>query len=259
MIRYQDIHKAFDVPVLAGVTLAVHEGELFALFGPSGTGKTVLLKTTIGLICPDRGDVRVGGESVFYGEPGTLDRIRRQVGYVFQNAALFDSLTVHDNVLMGIPEDELRVQRGPQATRRAWEALQLVNLDPRLALRKLPAELSGGMKKRVGIARAIVGRPRILLWDEPTTGLDPVNTAAVERLIVRLSRELETTSLLVTHDIEGGLEMCDRVAMLEGGRVRFCGTPAEFRESRDHVVRTFVDRVAAEAALDLAGDPSGSL
>ena len=133
-----------------------------------------------------------------------------------------------------------------------------MNLDPAAVFGKLPAELSGGMKKRVGIARAIVGRPRILLWDEPTTGLDPINTAAVERLIVRLSRDLETTSLVVTHDIEGGLAMSDRVAMLEGGRVRFLGTPDEFRASPDPVVRAFVDRAAAEAALDLAGDPSGA-
>ncbi len=107
------------------------------------------------------------------------------------------------------------------------------------------------MKKRVGIARAIVGRPEILLWDEPTTGLDPINTAAVERLIHRLSRELEVTSLLVTHDVEGGLEMCDRVAMLDGGIIRFCGTPDEFKDSPDTVVRAFVDRAAAEAALDM--------
>ena len=259
MIEFLDVYKAFDVPVLSGITLSVEEGELFALFGPSGSGKSVLLKTSIGLLRPDRGDARVAGESVFFGRPGTLDRIRRMVGYVFQHAALFDSLTVHDNVLMGLPEDELRVQRGAQATRRAWDALELVNLDPRLVLKKLPAELSGGMKKRVGIARAIVGLPRILLWDEPTTGLDPVNTAAVERLILRLSGELETTSLLVTHDIEGGLEMCDRVAMLDEGRIRFCGTPAEFRASQDQIVRAFIDRAAAEAALDLVGDPSGSL
>ena len=120
-----------------------------------------------------------------------------------------------------------------------------------MILSKLPAELSGGMKKRVGIARAIVGRPEILLWDEPTTGLDPVNTAAVERLITRLSEELQVTSLLVTHDVEGGLEMCDRVAMLEGGRLRFCGTPEEFKNSDDPVVRAFQDRAAAYAALDV--------
>ena len=257
MIHYEDVHKAFDLPVLSGVTMSVHEGEMFALFGPSGTGKSVLLKSTIGLIRPDRGHVRVAGESVFQGGKDTLERIRRKAGYVFQHSALFDSLNVHDNVLMGLPEDELRGERGARASRRVWDALELVNLEPTQVLGKLPAELSGGMKKRVGIARAIVGHPQILLWDEPTTGLDPVNTAAVERLIVRLSRELETTSLLVTHDIEGGLEMCDRVAMLDGGLVRFCGSPEEFRESPDPVVRAFVDRAAAEAALDLAGDPSG--
>lgn len=257
MIHYEDVHKAFDLPVLSGVTMSVHEGEMFALFGPSGTGKSVLLKSTIGLIRPDRGHVRVAGESVFRGGKDTLERIRRKAGYVFQHSALFDSLNVHDNVLMGLPEDELRGERGARASRRVWDALELVNLEPTQVLGKLPAELSGGMKKRVGIARAIVGHPQILLWDEPTTGLDPVNTAAVERLIVRLSRELETTSLLVTHDIEGGLEMCDRVAMLDGGLVRFCGSPEEFRESPDPVVRAFVDRAAAEAALDLAGDPSG--
>lgn len=259
MIRYQDIWKSFDLPVLSGVTFEVQDGEMFALFGPSGTGKSVLLKTTLGLIEPDRGDVYVNGESVFNDGPGALERVRDLVGYVFQNAALFDSLTVLDNVLMGIPEAELNRIPKQEAAGRAWAALELVNLDPAVVFGKLPAELSGGMKKRVGIARAIVGRPRILLWDEPTTGLDPVNTAAVERLITRLSRELETTSLVVTHDIEGGLAMCDRVAMLDGGTVRFTGTPDEFRASTDPKVRAFVDRAAAEAALDLAEESSGAL
>ena len=256
MIRYQDIYKAFDVPVLSGVSLEVQDGEMFALFGPSGTGKSVLLKTTLGLIEPDRGDVFVNGDSVFYGGAEALERVRDSVGYVFQNAALFDSLNVLDNVLMGIPEHELNDISHEDAAARAWNALELVNLDPAVVFGKLPAELSGGMKKRVGIARAIVGRPRILLWDEPTTGLDPVNTAAVERLITRLSRDLETTSLVVTHDIEGGLSMCNRVAMLEGGKVRFVGTPDEFRASQDPKVRAFVDRAAAEAALDLDEEPS---
>jgi phospholipid/cholesterol/gamma-HCH transport system ATP-binding protein len=258
MIEYRDIWKSYDVPVLTGVSLAVEEGEMFALFGPSGTGKSVLLKTTLGLIEPDRGDVCVDGESVFHGGKGGLMHARGMVGFVFQNAALFDSLNVLDNVLTGIPEAELGRLAPTEAARRAWEALELVNLDPEIVLAKLPSELSGGMKKRVGIARAIVGRPRILLWDEPTTGLDPINTAAVERLIVRLSKELETTSLVVTHDIEGGLEICDRVAMLDGGKVRFLGTPEAFRASDDPVVKAFVDRAAAEAALDLAGDMSGA-
>lgn len=250
MIRFRQVYKAFDQPVLSGVNLEVHEGEMFGLFGPSGTGKSVLLKTTIGLIIPDRGDVLLDGESVYFGDPEFLEKVRRKIGYVFQHAALFDSLNVMDNVQMGLPEDELARISRKEAARKVWRALEIVNLEPRLILSKTPAELSGGMKKRVGIARAIVGRPEILLWDEPTTGLDPVNTAAVERLIARLSRELEVTSMIVTHDIEGGLIMCDRVAMLSGGKLRFCGTPDEFRGSEDPVVQAFANRAGAEAALD---------
>jgi len=251
MISYRNIHKAFDHPVLSGVDLEVEEGEMFALFGPSGTGKSVLLKTTIALIEPDQGDVLIEGESV-YGSSEALERSRRKVGYVFQNAALFDSLNVFDNVSMGIPEETLVRESRAETARKVWRALELVNLEPKVVLPKLPSELSGGMRKRVGIARAIVGRPRILLWDEPTTGLDPVNTAAVERLIVRLSKELDVTSLVVTHDIEGGLDICNRVAMLSEGRLRFCGTPDEFRSSSDTLVQAFVDRAAAERALDLS-------
>jgi phospholipid/cholesterol/gamma-HCH transport system ATP-binding protein len=250
VIQYRNIYKAFDQPVLSGVDLQVETGEMFALFGPSGTGKSVLLKTTIGLIVPDRGDVRIDGESVYFGPKGALERARRHVGYVFQHAALFDSLNVYENVEMGIPEDVLRTEDRRTTARRVWRALELVNLVPGEVLEKIPAELSGGMKKRVGIARAVVGRPRILLWDEPTTGLDPVNTAAVERLISRLSAELDVTSLVVTHDIEGGLLICNRVAMLDRGRLRFCGTPAEFRASTDAVVQAFGNRAAAERALD---------
>ena len=249
MIEYRNVHKAFDAPVLAGVDLSVETGEMFALFGPSGTGKSVLLKTTIALIQPDRGDVFIDGESVHFAGTAQLERIRTKVGYVFQNAALFDSLDVHGNVALGVREHEQRGMTRTQVARRVWGALETVNLDPHEVLSKIPSELSGGMKKRVGIARAIVGRPEILLWDEPTTGLDPVNTAAVERLIRQLADELEVTSLLVTHDIEGGLDMCNRVAMLQGGVLRFCGTPDQFRESDDSVVQAFVDRAAAEAAL----------
>ena len=249
-IEYLSVFKAFDVPVLSGVSLSVQRGEMFALFGPSGTGKSVLLKTTMALITPDQGDVRVAGDSVYFGDRRSLERIREKIGYVFQYAALFDSLTVFENIEMGIAEETLRHMSKEEVTRRAWESLELVNLEPNQVFGKLPAELSGGMKKRVGIARAIAGRPEILLWDEPTTGLDPVNTAAIERLINRLSKELHTTSLLVTHDVEGGLEMCDRVAMLEGGRLRFCGTPEDFKSSDDPVVKAFGDRAAANAALD---------
>lgn len=252
MITFRNIHKAFDIPVLRGVDLTVEAGEMFALFGPSGTGKSVLLKTTLSLIVPDRGDVEIDGLSVYFGPPENLDAIRRKIGFVFQHAALFDSLNVYENVSMGLPEEELARMPRAEVGRRVWDALEIVNLEPREILSKLPSELSGGMKKRVGIARAIVGRPQILLWDEPTTGLDPINTAAVERLIQRLSKELEVTSLLVTHDVEGGLHICDRVAMLHSGTLRFCGTPQEFRDSPDPVVQAFVDRSAAIAALDMA-------
>lgn len=251
MISYRNIYKAFDLPVLSGVDMTVETGEMFALFGPSGTGKSVLLKTTLALIIPDRGDVEIDGLSVYHGPSGALEEVRRKVGYVFQHSALFDSLNVFDNVTMGLPEDDLARMPRRDVARRVWEALEIVNLEPREILSKIPSELSGGMKKRVGIARAIVGRPEVLLWDEPTTGLDPVNTVAVERLITRLSNELEVTSLLVTHDVEGGLDMCDRVAMLDGGTLRFCGTPQEFRSSPDQVVQAFVLRAAAEAALDM--------
>lgn len=250
MISFRSIYKAFDQPVLRGVSLTVQTGEMFALFGPSGTGKSVLLKTTLALIVPDRGDVEIDGVSLYHGDKHALEDARKKVGYVFQYAALFDSLNVYDNVAMGLPEDELASMRKREIARRIWESLETVNLEPREVVSKIPSELSGGMKKRVGIARAIVGRPEILLWDEPTTGLDPINTAAIERLITRLSNELEVTSLLVTHDVEGGLQMCDRVAMLDGGVLRFLGTPEEFRSCPDPVVRAFVDRAAAEAALD---------
>ena len=251
MIQYRAIYKAFDIPVLGGVDLRVETGEMFALFGPSGTGKSVLLKTTLGLMIPDRGDVEIDGMSVFHGRRRALEEVRRKTGYVFQYAALFDSLNVYENVAMGLPEAELARLSKRDLARRVWDAIEIVNLEPNEVLEKIPAELSGGMKKRVGIARAIIGRPEILLWDEPTTGLDPINTTAIERLIQRLSEELEVTSLLVTHDIEGGLEMCDRVGMLEGGLLRFCGSPEEFRNSPDPVVQAFIDRAAAEAALDM--------
>jgi phospholipid/cholesterol/gamma-HCH transport system ATP-binding protein len=254
VIEYRNIHKSFDLPVLTGVDMRVESGEMFALFGPSGTGKSVLLKTTIGLTIPDMGEVEVDGISVFRGGRRALEAVRQKIGYVFQHSALFDSLNVFDNVVMGVPEDELARMPRMETAAKVWEALELVNLEPREILSKIPSELSGGMKKRVGIARAIVGRPEVLLWDEPTTGLDPINTAAVERLIQQLSKQLQVTSLLVTHDVEGGLLICDRVAMLDSGTLRFCGTPDEFRACPDPVVQAFVDRAAAEAALDMVSD-----
>jgi phospholipid/cholesterol/gamma-HCH transport system ATP-binding protein len=248
VIEYRDIYKAFDAPVLAGVSLTVPEGETLAIVGPSGTGKSVLLKTTIGLIVPDQGDVFLDGESVVSASREKLQEIRRRVGYVFQNAALFDSMNVYENVAYGI-QDQIAKQLGrEEILKRVVQALEDVNLDTAQVMPKLPAELSGGMRKRVGLARAIVGRPEILLYDEPVTGLDPVNAAAVDRLIKYIGDKTQVTSIVVTHDIEGGLLLADRVALLEGGKLRFIGTPQEFRNSPDPLVRAFVDREAAAAA-----------
>jgi phospholipid/cholesterol/gamma-HCH transport system ATP-binding protein len=245
VIEYRNIHKAFDAPVLAGVSLIVPDGETLAIVGPSGTGKSVLLKTTIGLITPDQGDVLIDGESVFSGAPGVLLKIRQKAGYVFQNAALFDSFNVYENVALGIQEHEVKRLGRREVARRVWHALEDVNLDPRAVLPKLPAELSGGMRKRVGLARAIVGRPQILLYDEPVTGLDPVNAASVDRLIEEIADKTRVTSIIVTHDIEGALSICDRIGLLEGGKLRFIGSPAEFRRSDEPLVRAFADRQAA--------------
>jgi phospholipid/cholesterol/gamma-HCH transport system ATP-binding protein len=249
MIEYTNVHKAFDVPVLTGVNLQVETGETLSIVGPSGTGKSVLLKTTNGLLVPDIGDVKVDGESVYFDGDEALERVRRKVGYVFQYAALFDSMTVCENICTGLPEGV--DTRSAEVLRKVARALEEVNLEPAQVMSKLPAELSGGMRKRVGLARAIVSRPEILLYDEPVTGLDPVNTAAVSHLIRDIRDRTEgVTSIIVTHDIEQALEISDRVALLEHGVLRFVGTPAEFQASTDPVVRAFADRrMAAEAAI----------
>jgi len=256
MIEFIDVHKAFDVPVLAGVDLKVETGETLAIVGPSGTGKSVLLKTTIGLIEPDQGDVRIDGESVYGTDRHRLHEIRRKVGYVFQYAALFDSMSVYENVSMGLREGDAHELGREETLSRVSRALEEVNLDPEQILSKLPAELSGGMRKRVGLARAIVGEPQILLYDEPVTGLDPVNTATVDHLITEIAEHRGVTSIVVTHDIEGALIISDRVALLDHGRLRFVGKPDEFRASDDPLVRAFADRqAAAAAALAIMEEP----
>ena len=256
MIEYRDIHKAFDEPVLTGVNLEVETGECLSIVGPSGTGKSVLLKTTNGLLQPDRGDVFIDGQSVFGSGRRALEKIRRKIGYVFQYSALFDSMTVCENVCQGLPDDDARHFRSPEVLRRVCEALEAVNLEPSRVINDLPGELSGGMRKRVGLARAIIGRPQILLYDEPVTGLDPVNSAIVSLLINDIQERMRVTSIVVTHDIEQAIEISDRIALLERGKLRFVGTPGEFRESQDSVVRAFADRQAAAAtALEIMEEP----
>jgi len=256
MIEYRRLYKRFDAPVLAGVDLVVGTGETMAIVGPSGCGKSVLLKSTIGLVEPDSGDVFIDGESVFQAAPRDLRRILGKVGYVFQNAALFDSLDVYANVAMGVRPAEARSLSAAEMSRRVARALEDVNLDPAAVLGKLPAELSGGMRKRVGLARAIVGRPQIVLYDEPVTGLDPVNSAAVARLIGEIAGRMGATTVMVTHDVEGALAVCDRIALLHAGRLRFVGPPEEFRRNPDPLVRAFADRNAAATVALRALEPA---
>ena len=241
MIEIRDVHKRFgSLVVLNGVTLDVQDGETLALLGPSGTGKSVLLKHIIGLIRPDRGNIDVDGQNVGSLDRKSLAKLRRTIGYVFQNGALFDSDNVYENIRLGLTDpDEFADQ--DFAKERVAECLRLVNL-PVETMKKMPSELSGGMRKRVGISRAIAGRPKYVLYDEPTSGLDPVNSDIIDSLIRRLNEELGVTGIMVTHDVRGAFRTAHRIALLTGGRVIAEGTPDEFRESTNPEVRAFLER-----------------
>jgi phospholipid/cholesterol/gamma-HCH transport system ATP-binding protein len=236
-IELHDVHKAFGPRViLNGVTLVVRDGETLAVIGYSGVGKSVLLKSIVRLLEPDAGTITVDGEVVAELKREQLYDLRRRVGYVFQFAALFDSMTVFDNVAMGLRRIKMAE---PQIRERVAESLNLVEMngyDDRL-----PAQLSGGQRKRVGLARAIATRPRYILYDEPTTGLDPVTTAVIDGLIIKLARELKVTSVVVTHDMKSAYRVADRVALLYDGGIRFVGTPAQIQATDDRVVRGFIE------------------
>ncbi|HEV8399910.1 MAG TPA: ABC transporter ATP-binding protein [Gemmatimonadales bacterium] len=238
MIEFRDLHKAFGPkPVLAGLSLKIADAETLVIIGYSGTGKSVALKHIVGLLQPDAGDVIVDGQAVSTLERDDLTKLRQGIGYVFQFAALFDSMTVADNLALG-----LRRRRGlsdEEIDDRVREALALVDLSG--TEQRLPAELSGGMRKRVGIARAIALQPRYILYDEPTTGLDPVTSAVIDRLMVRTREHLGVTGVVVTHDMRSAYTVGDRIAMLYEGRIRQVGTVAEIQETEDPVVRQFIE------------------
>jgi phospholipid/cholesterol/gamma-HCH transport system ATP-binding protein len=241
MIQLRNVHKRFGKQiVLNGVDFEVQEGETVALLGPSGTGKSVLLKHIIGLIRPDQGTVLVDDQDVGRLKRRALAELRSGIGYVFQNGALFDSMNVFENVRLGITNEE-QYRDLEYCRTRVAECLRLVNLAPEV-MEKFPAELSGGMRKRVGIARAIAGSPKYLLYDEPTSGLDPVNADVIDSLVKRLSEELGVTSVMVTHDVRGAFRTADRLALLTGGRIVQQGTPKEFLASSDPQVREFLER-----------------
>ncbi len=261
MIQLIDIHKRFlDNVVLDGVGLDVQDGETVALLGPSGVGKSVTLKMINGLLCPDSGDVIVDGLHVPRLRRKELAQLRSRIGYVFQYGALFDSMTVHENIQLGIT-DEAQSRDDVYCNDRVKECLRLVNLSPEVAS-KYPAELSGGMKKRVGIARAIAGKPKYLLYDEPTSGLDPVNADVIDGLVERLQEELGVTSLVVSHDVRGSFRVADRVALLWQAKIRAVGTAEEILASQDPAVQQFLERdlemalIRAEAVAG-AGESGG--
>jgi len=243
MIRIEELRKALaGRPVLSGVSIEVPAGEVLAVVGASGTGKSVLLKHVIGLMQPDAGDVWIDDVSIGRADARGLARLRSRMGYVFQDAALLDSLTVRENLRLALDDDACR--RNPMyATDRTLAALNTVNLDAR-ALDRLPGELSGGMRKRIGVARALINRPDILLYDEPTTGLDPANVLAIHELVLQARDELGATSLVVTHDMQALTMIADRVLFLADGRVRFLGEPDAFLNSTDAVVQAFTGRAA---------------
>jgi phospholipid/cholesterol/gamma-HCH transport system ATP-binding protein len=241
MIQLENVHKRFGKHVvLNGVDFEVREGETVALMGPSGTGKSVLLKHIIGLIHPDAGRVLVDGKEVGRLKRRELSKLRSGIGYVFQNGALFDSMTVFENVRLGIT-DEDKYRDLDYCRERIAECIRLVNL-PADTIEKYPAELSGGMRKRVGIARAIAGSPKYLLYDEPTSGLDPVNADIIDGLVQRLDDELGVTSVMVTHDVRGAFRVADRLALLSDGKIVMQGTPQQFLDSKNPKVREFLER-----------------
>ena len=253
MIRHDNISKAFgEKQVLKGFSLDVREGETVALIGYSGSGKSVTIKHIVGLLEPDSGTVFVDDKEVPTLPRKELYELRSHIGYVFQFAALFDSLTIGENVGMGL------IKQGklspPEIDKRVAEALALVDLPDNQA--RFPAELSGGMRKRVGIARAIALRPKYILYDEPTTGLDPVTSAVIDELMIRMQKQLGVTGVVITHDMRSAYRVATRIAMLYEGSVRQVGSVQEIQHSTDPVVRQFIEGRATLEGVVSRGAPT---
>ncbi len=244
MISLRDVYKSFGPKhVLNGFSLDVMEGETMIIIGFSGSGKSVAIKHIVGLLEPDSGDVLVDGISIPSLTRRELYQVRARIAYVFQFAALFDSMTVGANVAMGLRKQGDLTPR--EIDDRVHEALELVDLPDVADL--APAELSGGMRKRAGLARAIALRPKYILYDEPTTGLDPVTSAVIDDLMLRMQRQLGVTSIVITHDMHSAYTVGTRIAMLYDGRVRQVGTVREIQQTADPVVRQFIEGRASLA------------
>ena len=238
VIELEDIHLAFEHPVLEGLDLHVHEGETLLVLGESGIGKSTLLKLVLRLLVPERGTIRVLGNEI--GDltfQEALD-LRRRIGMVFQNAALFDSVSVYDNIAYPLRENTRMSESEIEEVVR--ERMEFVNLNPERVGPQLPGELSGGMRKRVGIARAIATDPQIVLYDEPTAGLDPLTVGTIGDLIRKLQRERGVTSIVVTHDIRAGFRVASRVNLIREGRIVFDGAPEDMIAEEDEYIQRFL-------------------
>lgn len=240
MIEIIELHKAFsENKVLRGVNLTIEEGQTFAIIGRSGCGKSVLLKHIVGLLEPDSGFVKIEGQNISSLGENDLTEIRKKFGFLFQGAALFDSLNVEENVSLSLVENDFGFS-DEEIARKVEEKLELVGLP---GIQKIkPSELSGGMKKRVALARALINDPKYILYDEPTTGLDPVMSDSIDELIRELAEKLNVTSIVVTHDMFSVKNVAHKIAMMYEGIIYFNGTPDEVLNSTDPVVKGFIQR-----------------
>lgn len=241
-IEFRQIYKSFNhIPILAGMDLTIQSGETVTIIGGSGIGKSVTLKLIVGLLKPEAGQIFIEGEDIVPLAEDQLTRVRRKIGMVFQGSALFDSLSVAENIAYPLREHTAMSER--QIRERIMETLRLVGLEG--AEDKDPADLSGGMRKRVALARAIALTPKIILYDEPTTGLDPTNTEKINELIVDMDRKLEVTSVVVTHDMRSAFKISDRIGLLDKGKIAVVGTPQEIERADLPLVRQFINGTMA--------------
>ena len=238
VIELSHVHLAFDVPILEDVSFTAFEGETVAVVGESGTGKSTILKLLLRLLVPERGTVCIDGQDITGLSFDEALRVRQKMGMVFQGAALFDSMTVFENV--AYPLREHTDMNEDEIEARVREKLEFVDLEPERVMEQYPAELSGGMRKRVGIARGMANNPEIMLYDEPTSGLDPLTTNTITRLIKKLQRELGVTSVVVSHDMDSVNRMASKIALLHDKHISFFGPPEEMMASEDRYIREFI-------------------